>query len=52
MEAVKVMDGCGIETIFAEHDINPAGQDPVKFAQRSIENLEAMLKTVRDNPSC
>ena len=47
-EAVDSMDTCGAETIYAEHDINPAGQDPIEFAKRSIENLETMLAAVRE----
>lgn len=46
-EAVKIMDNCGVETIFAEHDINPAGQNPIEYAKTSIENLETMLLVVR-----
>lgn len=45
--AVRLMDTCGVETILAEHDINPAGQDPIKFAEMSILNLEKMLKAAR-----
>lgn len=47
--AVDVID-CyrNVETIYAEHDINPAGQDPIAFAELSINNLEKMLSAVRD----
>jgi len=42
-EAVAILKGWdGGDKIIAEHDINPAGQDPVLFAQRSIQNLEKM----------
>ena len=44
--AVAVLDSC-CAAIYAEHDINPAGQDPVKFAELSIHNLEEMLSNVR-----
>lgn len=47
-KAVEILDNCpGVETIFAEHDINPAGQDPVSFAELSIRNLQKMLDNIR-----
>jgi len=48
--AVGMLDAWeGRTKILAEHDINPAGQDPVAFARCSIKNLEAMLKAVRQS---
>jgi hypothetical protein len=41
--AVKYLETCGVETIFAEHDINPAGNDPLAYAAFSIGNFEKML---------
>ncbi len=49
--AVDIIDCCPAETaeaIYAEHDINPAGQDPIEFAKVSINNLERMILTARD----
>lgn len=43
--AVSILKGWdGGEKIIAEHDINPAGQDPIAFAERSIANLEEMWR--------
>lgn len=47
-KAVSIMETSGAETIFAEHDINPAGQDPIAFAKTSIQNLEGMISDARD----
>jgi len=41
--SVNYLETCGVETIFAEHDINPAGNDPLAYAAFSIGNLEKML---------
>jgi hypothetical protein len=49
VEAVGLMDDATIDggTIFAEHDINPGGQDPIEYATLSINNLERMLGQAR-----
>ncbi len=49
--AVDIIDCCPAKaatTIYAEHDINPAGQDPITSAGVSISNLERMLLATRN----
>jgi hypothetical protein len=48
--AVALLDELGME-ITVEHDIDPAGEDPMECYARSRANLEQMIANVRGEPA-
>ena len=48
--AISMMDKSGVSTVFCEHDLNPAGEDPFEVHKLSIENVVKMLKATRRAP--
>ncbi len=46
-EAIGLMDQSGVPTVFCEHDLNPAGEDPFAVHELSIRNVQKMLETTR-----
>lgn len=46
-KAIGVMDKAGQQVIYCEHDVNPAGRDPLKVFELSIRNRQMMLKNER-----
>ena len=45
--AIGAMDAAGQQVIYCEHDVNPAGQDPLEVFALSIKNRQTMLMAAR-----
>jgi hypothetical protein len=46
-KSIGIMDKAGQDVIYCEHDVNPAGQDPLKIFELSIRNRQEMLSATR-----
>lgn len=47
-KAIGIMDQAGQQIIYCEHDVNPAGLDPLEVFELSIRNRQKMLKNFRE----